>query len=202
MLVLSPLAVALERSSDRVQHVLIAKRLGEKIDSAGFHGLHRHRDVAVPGHEYDRSMDVRLGELGLEVESGEPRQSDIEQEAGCHIGKLAAQQGRGRTERLDLEAGRSKQAAQRLAHGFIVVNDEYHGFFGNSGWASGTLFPGIVSGQAVLPGEDKAFPSSIEVQESMSATKKSHGCCVCWRGVKDRVNFTPAPNHPKYESVV
>src|SRR5437763_13731553 len=144
MLVLSPLAVALERSSDRVQHVLIAKRLGEKIDSAGFHGLHRHRDVAVPGHEYDRSMDVRLGELGLEVESAEPRQSDIEHEAACHIGKLAAQQVRGRTERLDLEADRSKQAAQRLAHGFIVVNDEYHGFFGNSGWASGTLLHGIV----------------------------------------------------------
>ena len=133
----------------------------------------------MPGHEYDGNVDVRLAELGLEIEPAEPRQSDIEHEAACHIGKLAAQQVRGRTERLDLEADRSKQAAQRLAHGFIVVNDEYHGFFGNSGWASGTLFHGIVSGQAVLPGEDNTFTSSIEVHESISAKKQSHGCCVC-----------------------
>ena len=95
MLVLSPLAVALERGGDRVQHVLIAKRLGEKIDGAGFHGLHRHGNVAVPGHEYNRNVDVRLAELGLEIEPAEPRQPDIQDEAACHIGKLAAQQVRG-----------------------------------------------------------------------------------------------------------
>src|SRR5260221_1706872 len=123
MLVLPAFAVALERGGDRVQHVLIAKRLGEKIDGAGFHGLHRHRDVAVPGHEYDGNVDVRLAELGLKIEPADPRQPDIEDEAACHIGKLAAQQVRGRTERLDLEAHSSKEDSQIHLH--VLHHDNY-----------------------------------------------------------------------------
>jgi len=69
LLLFSPVAIALKRRGDRIQHVLIAKRLGQKIDRAGFHGLDRHGDVAVAGHEYDRNSDVRLGELGLEIEA-------------------------------------------------------------------------------------------------------------------------------------
>src|SRR5260370_34786764 len=76
LLVLSPAAIALERRGDRMQHVLIAKRLGQKIDRAGFHGLDGHGYIAVAGHEYDRNMDIRLGELGLEIEPAYSRQSD------------------------------------------------------------------------------------------------------------------------------
>jgi hypothetical protein len=86
LLVFSPVAVALERGGDRVQHVLIAKRLGEKIDRACFHSLDRHGDIAVAGHEYDRNAHVRFGELGLEIEPAHPRQSDIQHEAARHIG--------------------------------------------------------------------------------------------------------------------
>jgi len=46
----------------------------------------------VAGHEYDRNMDVRLGELGLEVEARLAPQSDVEHEAARHIGKFAAQE--------------------------------------------------------------------------------------------------------------
>ena len=130
LLVLSPAAIAFDRRGDRVQHVLIAEGLGQEIDRAGFHGLDRHGDVAVPGHEYDGNMDVRLGELALEIEPAHPRQSDVEHEAACHFGKLAAQKVRGRAERLDPETDRSKQASERLTHGFIVVDDEYDRLFG------------------------------------------------------------------------
>src|SRR5262249_8852666 len=73
LLVISPAAIALDRRGDRVQHVLIAEGLGQKIDGAGFHGLDRHGDIAVAGHEYDGNVDVRLGELGLEIEPAYPR---------------------------------------------------------------------------------------------------------------------------------
>src|SRR5215471_4655327 len=162
LLVLAPASIALERGGDRIQHVLIAKRLGQKIDRAGFHGLDRHRDVAVAGHEYDGNMDVRLGELGLEIEAAEPGQSHIEHEAACHVGKLASQQVRGRAERLDPETDRTKQASERFAHGFIVVDDKHGRLFGASERASWTLDHEILSGQQDLPAIDSTFARIIE----------------------------------------
>src|SRR5262249_11372525 len=141
----SPVAIPLERRGDRIQHVLIAKRLGQKIDRAGFHGLDRHGNVAVAGHEYDRNSDARLGELSLKIEPAQPRQSDIEYEAACHIGKLASQQVRGRAECLHPKVDRAKQPSERFAHGFIVVDDEHDRLFGKSGCASLTLYHEIVS---------------------------------------------------------
>ena len=43
-----------------VEHVLVAERLGQEVDGAGLHGAHRHRDVAVAGHEDDRDVGVGL----------------------------------------------------------------------------------------------------------------------------------------------
>src|SRR5215831_1047555 len=162
LLILAPAAIALERGGDRIQHVLIAKRLGQKIDRAGLHGLDRHGDVAVAGHEYDRNMDVRLGELGLEVEPAQPGQSHIEHEAACNVGKLASQQVRGRAERLDPEIDRTKQASERFAHGFIVVDDEHGRLFGASERASWTLDHESLSGQQDLPAIDSTFALIIE----------------------------------------
>src|SRR5213080_3573079 len=60
LLVLSTAAIVVERRGDRMQHVLIAKRLGQKIDRAGFHGLDGHGYIAVAGHEYDRNRIFAL----------------------------------------------------------------------------------------------------------------------------------------------
>src|SRR5262249_62127352 len=116
----------------------------------------------MAGHEYDGNVDVRLGELGLEIEPTHPRQSDIEHEAACHIGKLASQKVRGRAERLGPEADRSKQASERLAHGFIVVDDEYGRRFGRSRLASCALDHGSLAGQQDLPAIDITFTRIIE----------------------------------------
>src|SRR5258708_37570212 len=157
LLVLSPAAIALERRGDRMQHVLIAKRLGQKIDRAGFHGLDGHGYIAVAGHEYDRNMDIRLGELGLEIEPAYSRQSDVEHEAARHVGKVASQEIRRRAERLDLEPDRAKQASERLAHRFIVVDDEYDRLLRISGLTSWTLYHDILSGQAARRGRRSHF---------------------------------------------
>src|SRR5260370_26526172 len=120
LFVLSQGAIAREGRGDRMQHVLIAKRLGQKIDRAGFHGLDGHGYIAVAGHEYDRNMDIRLGELGLEIEPAYSRQSDVEHEAARHVGKVASPEIPGRAECPGLESDRAKQASERLAHRFIV----------------------------------------------------------------------------------
>src|SRR5712672_3033428 len=51
-------AVALESFLDRIQKIVIAKRLGEELQRAGFHRTHRHRDVAITGDEDDRKVDL------------------------------------------------------------------------------------------------------------------------------------------------
>jgi hypothetical protein len=53
--------------------------------------------------------------------------------------QLSAQEVRGRTERLDPELDRSKQAPEGFAHGFVVVDDEYGRLFASGEWASWTL---------------------------------------------------------------
>ena len=45
------LAISLDRLPDSAQKVLLAKRLGQKLHSAGLHGAHRHGDVGLAGDE-------------------------------------------------------------------------------------------------------------------------------------------------------
>jgi hypothetical protein len=45
ILMLAPLLIALDRSRDGIQKILIAKRLGEEIDGAGLHRAHRHGNI-------------------------------------------------------------------------------------------------------------------------------------------------------------
>ena len=78
----------------------------------------------MAGHENDRDVNVRLGELGLKIEPALSGQPDIEHEAAGSIRKLAAQQVRGRTEHLGPQAYRSQQVGERVAHGGVIVNDE------------------------------------------------------------------------------
>jgi hypothetical protein len=85
----------------------------------------------------------------LEIEPAQPRQSDIQHEAACHIGKLASQQVRGGTERLNPEPYRAKQASERFAHRFIVVDHEYDRLFASSRLTRWTLYHGVLSGQAL-----------------------------------------------------
>ena len=54
LFVLEPSAVAREALLNRVEQGLIAEWLGQELDRAALHRLHRHRDVAMAGDEHDR----------------------------------------------------------------------------------------------------------------------------------------------------
>src|SRR5262245_49788342 len=73
---LSGVFVVPEGCSYGIQHVLIAKRLGQEVDGTRLHGAHRHRYVAMPGHEDDRDADIGLLELGLEIQPAYAWQPD------------------------------------------------------------------------------------------------------------------------------
>src|SRR5262249_43376512 len=86
--------------------------------------LDRHRNIAMSSHEDDRNSDVRLGELGLEIEATQPRQAHVEYETARHIRQLGFKQVCRRSEQLDLVSNRAEQASQRFAHELIVVDNK------------------------------------------------------------------------------
>jgi hypothetical protein len=44
--------------SNRRYQIALADRLGQKVDSAALNGAHRRWNVAMPGDENDRGMDI------------------------------------------------------------------------------------------------------------------------------------------------
>jgi hypothetical protein len=56
----------------------MAKWFGEELDSAGFHGTHGHRYVAMAGDEDDRDRNAGLGEFAPESQATEVRQPHVQ----------------------------------------------------------------------------------------------------------------------------
>ena len=54
---------------DRLQQILIVKRLCQELQRACFDRSHRHRNVAVTGEENNRDLDIGLRKFLLQIES-------------------------------------------------------------------------------------------------------------------------------------
>src|SRR5262249_4808311 len=120
----TPFLIELDRSRNGIQKILIAKRLGEEIDSAGLHGPYRHGYISMSRNEHDRNANIRLRQLGLEVETAQSRQPDVEYKAAWNIRTLALQEFLRRCEYLDPQLYRLKEPRKRLTHRGVVVHDE------------------------------------------------------------------------------
>ena len=122
----STLAIAFERELNRVEKILIAKRLGQELDGAGFHRAHRHWHVSETGNEDNGDLNVRFGQLGLKIEPTEARQADVENKTGRGgIAQLGFfQEIGGRAERLDAQTDRLQQAYKGRAQRGVVIDDE------------------------------------------------------------------------------
>ena len=82
LFILAPSTIASEAHLDRVDQVLITEGLGQELNGAALHRLHRHRDVTVPRYEDNRDLDIRSRELALKIQTAPPRQSNVQDEAG------------------------------------------------------------------------------------------------------------------------
>src|SRR4029077_11984224 len=69
--------VAIQSLVDRIHQVLVPESLGQKLHGARFHGLHRHRNISVPGDKDDRDWDARVGQLALKVQTVDPRKAHV-----------------------------------------------------------------------------------------------------------------------------
>src|SRR6202040_3827844 len=117
-------AVPFEPEPYRIEQVLLAKGLGEELDSARLHRLHRHGNVAMAGDEDDGNPDVRFRQFALKVQPAHARQAYVEYEAARRVRSRDPQEIGGRIEYLDFEANRTKEAAERRTHRRVVVDDE------------------------------------------------------------------------------
>jgi hypothetical protein len=77
--------------------------------------------------EDNRSVDIRFGQLALEVQPTQPRQAHVEHQAAGHIRASALQELPRRREGLDRQPHRPEETLQRVAHRCIIINNEYHG---------------------------------------------------------------------------
>lgn len=80
-----PVTVESKSQPDGVEQILVAERLGQKLDSATFHRLHGHRDIAVSCHEDDRDSAVRRRQLPLQVKTASAWQSHVENQTSRAI---------------------------------------------------------------------------------------------------------------------
>ncbi len=125
----APLAIHAEGRADRVQQILVAERLLQKVDRPGLQRLDGHRYVTVAGHEDDRDADVLPDQLGLKFKATLPRQADIEHDARRCTWQVRLEEcGRG-AEHFDAKIDRLQQIADRFADELVVVHHQDNRFF-------------------------------------------------------------------------
>ncbi len=107
----------------RVQKVLFAERLAEKLDRTGLHGLDAHRHVGMGSDEDHRKIDAELSKLGLKLQPAHSRQPNVEDQAPRNIGTLAAQKVLGRAECFDRDIDGTQQRADAVAQTRVIVDD-------------------------------------------------------------------------------
>src|SRR6266446_2383950 len=124
LFVLQPRAISHEAELNRVQQVLVAERLGQKLDRSSLYRLDGHRDVAISGDEDDRNVNIRRRELSLKIQTTSARQPDIEHEAGRAVRAPFVQKFGNRSQGLGLHADGSDQTTERLADPRVVIDGE------------------------------------------------------------------------------
>src|SRR5262249_55003243 len=105
-------AIAFQRSLDGIEELLFAERLGQKLDRAGFHRLHGHRDVTVSRDEDDGNTDPSVRHPLLEIETAQARHPHVEHNATGSVSAFAAEELMGGGEGFDANADRSKKVIE------------------------------------------------------------------------------------------
>src|ERR1700722_12256390 len=94
----APFAITFDSRLNCLQQLLLAQRLGQEFDRAGFYRLPPHRDITVPADEYDRNQNLGCLQFALELQSTLPWQPDVKNNAAKCIEALALKKFPGRLE--------------------------------------------------------------------------------------------------------
>src|ERR1700740_683782 len=107
-------AVAGDRSLNRLQQILAAERLGQKLHRACLHGLYRHRNVAMASDEDDGNVDVRFAQFALKIQSAKVRKPNVQNQAAWRIRPCTTKKVQGRPECQHSKTHRSDEASDSI----------------------------------------------------------------------------------------
>src|SRR6185312_11063702 len=107
---------------DCVDQVLLVDRLGEEVDRTVAEGAPTGLDVAMAGNDDRRPVDALRDQPLLQLQSGNCRHADVEDEAaGLELRRLGQERLRiGEAGRAD--ADRREQQAEGVAHRLVVID--------------------------------------------------------------------------------
>jgi len=104
--------ISFDGSRNRIEHILLAKRLCKKIDGTGFHSTNRHGYITMASHQHHRQMDSVVSKPGLEIQPIHARQSYVENETSRRVRSGSIQEIRYRSIVTHPETVRPKKAVQ------------------------------------------------------------------------------------------
>src|SRR6266850_1024840 len=84
--------ITIQRLIDRIQQVLVAKGFRQELHRAGFHGLHRHRNIPMPRDEDYWNLKPRFGQLVLKIQTADSGKSHIQNKTTWPIRSLAEEE--------------------------------------------------------------------------------------------------------------
>src|SRR5262245_8835960 len=73
--------ISCDPGGDRIEQALVADRLRQKIDGAALHGLNAHWNIAMTSKEHDRLHVTARDQVPLKIESTEPGQTHVQNQA-------------------------------------------------------------------------------------------------------------------------
>ena len=114
LIIVSSLSINLEGPRHGVEQVLITKRLCQKVDGSRLHGSHRHRDIGMSRDEDHGNRKASIGEFGLEIQTAQPRQPNVQYQAARNRWQIGSQQFRRGFKQLDVLTEAYLTEAQRL----------------------------------------------------------------------------------------
>src|SRR5258708_5595467 len=125
ILLLTRYPIAIQTLVNRIQQVLVPEGLSQKLHSAGFHSLHRHRNISMTSDEDDGNPDAGFSQLPLKIQTANLREFDVQDKTTWSVRALTAQELLRRPEGLGLQAHRLQQALNGRTNQIVVINDEY-----------------------------------------------------------------------------
>src|SRR5690554_347884 len=124
----------------------------DEVYSAFFHGVYRHGNVTMAGHENDREDGVLFVQFLLQLHTVHTRHADIQHNAAGHLVRVILKKSVGAFVRLYRLAIGFQQQLQRVTDGFVIFDyvhgllDISHGsvfscpfYYGPDQWMDGSL---------------------------------------------------------------
>src|SRR5580700_10637310 len=90
ILLLTRYPIAIQSLVNRIQQVFIPEGLSQKLHRAGFHGLHRHRNISMTSDEDDGNPDAGFSQLPLKIQTANLREFDVQNQTTWSVRPLTA----------------------------------------------------------------------------------------------------------------